>query len=543
MAGRRHTEDRRRWRAAAALALAGSLVPATAHAQLVPDLRGEVEENVLRIPQAGVVAPSEANRTELAPVAVPSTRPPPSEPDEGPTVITFDDTDPLDAAEDADTDSIDALIAASGAPDPDDPARFGRVEATGSVGPLARGTGSADENPFAPLGLRLGTFTVFTTLDLGVSHTRSQSTFENTGTTPLTYGTADSQGTFGEAALTLRGTSDWSRHALDWGFSGRLPVRLSGEAETEPTAQANAALRVDIDRETQLNLSGAYAYRKDDPGSAAVAIATDPLLFPGLGTVNDPVTQTISGAAGLQRQAGPFSALAEINGERQVHGDATLTDGRTVSQDDLDYTRYGARLRGGYSISPVLTPFAEIEYSRRVMDVRPDPAGIDRNAVRYALRLGTAFDRGEKLSGEIALGYVHEDIADATLGDIGGLSVAGALNWSPRRETDVSAGLSTSTTTSGSAGVSGALVYAANLGITHRARADLELNGGLNVEYDDVVGAAEDEITVGGTLGATWWFNRFAGLTGRVSHERTFSDDPAEESSSTNAFVGVRLQR
>jgi len=523
--------------------MAGSLVPATAHAQLVPDLRGEVEENVLGIPQSGVVAPSEATGTEPAPAGFPRPRPSTAEPDDEPTVITFDESDPFDTAEDADADSIDALIAASGAPDPDDPTRFGRVEATGSVGPLARGTGSADEDPFAPIGLRLGTFTVFTTLDLGISHTRSQSTFENTGTTPLTYGTADSQGTFGEAALTLRGTSDWSRHGLDWGFSGRLPVRLSGEAETEPTAQANAALRIDIDRETQLNVTGAYSYRKDDPGSAAVAIATDPLLFPGLGTANDPVTQNFSGAVGLQRQAGPLSALAEINGERQVHGDATLTDGTTVSQDDLDYTRYGVRLRGGYSISPALTPFAEVEYSQRIMDERPDPAGIDRNAVRYALRLGTAFDRGEKLSGEIALGYVHEDVSDATLADIGGLSVSGALNWSPRRETEVSAGLSTSTTTSGDADVSGALVYAANLGVTHRARADLELNGGLNVQFDDVVGAGEDEITVGGTVGATWWFNRFVGLTGRIAHERTFSDDTAQESNSTNAFVGVRLQR
>jgi hypothetical protein len=521
------------------------MAPAMAHAQLVPDLRGEVEENVLGIPRPGTATSPEAADVTAAPAALPGARPGASVLDGQPAAVTFDNAEPFDADDDTgdDADAVGALIENAEEPDPDDPARFGRTEAVGSIGPLATGTGSVDEDPFAPLGLRLGTFTVFTTLDLGVSHTRTRSTFANVGATPQTYGTADTQGTFGEAALTLRGTSDWSRHAVDFGFSGRLPVRVSGEADTEPEARADAALRMDIDRETQLNLSAAYAYRKDDPGSAAVAIATDPLLFPGLGTTDDPVTQTFSGAVGLQRQAGPFSALAEINGERQVHDSATLTDGTVVSQDDLDYVRYGGRLRGGYSVSPLLTPFAEIEYSQRVMDVRPDPAGIDRNAARYALRLGTAFDGGEKLSGEIALGYVWEDLADAALADIGGLSVVGSLNWSPRRQTNVSAGIGTTTTTSGAADVSGALVYAANLGVTHRARADLELNGALNIEYDDVTGAAEDEITVGGTVGATWWFNRFVGLTGRIGHERTYSDDPTEETGTTNAFVGVRLQR
>lgn len=531
------------------------LLPATAvlcvaypaHAQLVPDLRGDVEENILGLPST---APSPDGLTETTTTSAPTTASG-SEPlapatlgarTEGPDLSAQLSGPTLVDVSGADEEGEDeALITGSVDPLAED-RRFGRAEAVQPAGPVQARNATGEEAPYAPLGLRVGTFDVNVTLDIGVTHLRTTSTFEDPGP-PAILRETESEGSFGEAALSLTASSDWSRHALELGFDGRLPFQISGDEDQEPSVSTDALLRLDIDRDTFLTASGRYSYTQTDPSSAAVEDAIDPIRFPGVGTANEPVVQTFSGALALQRQAGPVSATAEVNALRQTVGAARLSTGAAVSQDDLNFTRYGGRLRGGYSISPVLTPFVEVEASQRVMDERPDSAGLDRNATLYALRLGTAFDRGEKLSGEVAVGYVWEDIADASLADIGGLSVSADVSWSPRRETDIGFGIATATTTSSDADTSGALVYAANLGVLHRARANLTLNGEVSLQYEDVVGAGEDTVTAAGFVGATYWFNRFMGLTGRVGHERTFSDDPTEESHTTNAFVGLRLQR
>lgn len=538
-------DSQKRWIIALA-ALATTAGPAAG--QVLPELRGDVEENVLRLPTfrtpttASIAAPTEPDEARTPIDLVPGGRPQSADPfGEPDLLVDADDAAQIEAAL-GDEDAVADLITGSIEDQAAFGGRVGRVAAVGSVGALQSGSGSSDPDPYAPLGLRLGTFDVTTTLDLGLTYARTKDTFE-INTTPTTYGSQVTDGFFSEAALRVDAVSDWSRHQLRFGFNGRLPIRLSGDEEGDPSADVDAALRLDLDRETTLTLSARYGYTQDDPGSAAVFAATDVTLFPDVRTVNDPERQSFGGGATLERRAGPLSALAAIDVERQIHGDADLSNGTSIAQDDLDFTRYGGRLRGGYAISPVLTPFVEVEYSRREMDQRPDTGGFDRNSTRYALRLGTRFDRGEKLNGEIAVGYVWEDLADARLADIEGISVNADLNWSPVRETDVRLGFATTTTASGTEDVSGSLVYGADLGVTHRARANLELNADAGLDYEDVMGAGEDTVTASAGVGATWWFNRFMGMTGRLGYERTFSDDPDEESETQSAFIGLRLQR
>lgn len=414
--------------------------------------------------------------------------------------------------------------------------------AVGPVGPTQRGVGGADPDPYGPLGLRIGTFDVTTTLDLGVTALRTKSTEEDAGA-PGTFIETIDEGIIGEAALSLAATSDWSRHELELTADGRLPFARSGDADAEPLLDLGAALRLDLGTDTTLTARGGYGFDREDPSSAAVLAATDPVMFPDVGIGDAVDVHRFDGALTLARQIGPVAGEVEINAEREIHAAARLTDGTVIAQDDLDFTRVGARMRGGLDTGAVVTPFIEAEISQRIMDEPVDSGGIDRNALRYAARAGLAFDRGEKLNGEIAAGYVYEDLADPGLTDIAGVSVAGALNWSPARGTDVRLGLSTSTTTSGSDDVSGSVVYAATAGVTHRARANLQFDGQANLTYDDVTGNAEDTLTASGFAGATWWLNRIVGLTGRIGYERTFSDDPGERGETVSGFAGIRMQR
>ena len=65
-----------------------------------------------------------------------------------------------------------------------------------------------------------------------------------------------------------------------------------------------------------------------------------------------------------------------------------------------------------------------------------DTLGFERSYDSYGGRAGVEVDLGEKLNGEIALGYETYRFDDDRLDDLSGLTIDGLLNWSPQRGTE-----------------------------------------------------------------------------------------------------------
>ena len=385
--------------------------------------------------------------------------------------------------------------------------------------------GTPEDDPYAAPGIPVGSFILRPTLDLGLTGQRDN------GTNSL----------LGDSALRLDLSSDWSRHELNITAEGQLQKTLNGEG-LDPEFSVEATGRFDLGATTTLTATFGYSYQEDDPQSAAFLAATDPALIPAVTGVNDPVTQVLQGSLGVRQEFGRLFTEVGVSAAHETYGDAELSDGSAIPQSDLDNTTIDGRLRLGLEASAVFSPFVEASYGLRRMDETPDSGGMNRDAVRYGLRLGTGMDLGEKLSGEGSAGYRVEDLADAALQDIAGVSVDASLNWSPRRGTDVDLQLSTSTEPSGISGNSGALLYLADLGVTHQLRANLTAEAGFTAEYrHDQSGT--DETTLGAELALTYWFNRFAGMTTRIGHEQVLSPDPAGRTKTTTAYLGLRLQR
>ncbi|MCI5074672.1 outer membrane beta-barrel protein [Oricola sp.] len=451
-----------------------------------------------------------------------------------------DDPSASDAGSDIWTMEDEAAASVPGDPEmaQDDAARS-RLMPTGAIGPVQGGGATREDDPFSAPGVQLGSFVLRSTLDVGFSAKAETANTESGAPPVVTESTTRSLPLDGALALELE--SDWARHAMGMSVDGNLQRDLEN-GTMEPALSAEATGRLDIGADATLTGTLSYAYALDDPQSAAFVAATDPSLVPAVSGVNKPATQTVGGSLVLARDTGGLFGEVEIAATHEMYGDAELSDGAVISQSDLDNTVIDGRLRVGFHASPVFAPFVQGSYGTRRMVHTPDSGGYDRDAMRYALQLGTQVDLGEKLNGEIAAGYVLEDVADAALDDIGGISVAATVNWSPRRETDVSLGLSTTTETSGKSGEGGALVYAADLGVVHRARSYLTAEASLGVEYRDAESGA-DETTVSAEATFTHWFNRFAGLVTQFGHERVFSGDPLQRSTTTTARVGLRLQR
>jgi len=400
-----------------------------------------------------------------------------------------------------------------------------RASPAAPADPIQGGGSTPEDDPYAAPGILVGSFILRPTLDVGLTGQR-----ENSADTLL-----------GDSALRLDLNSDWARHELSIAAEGQLQKTLNGEG-LDPEFAVDATGRFDLGATTTLTATFGYSYQEDDPQSAAFIAATDPALIPVVTGVNDPVTQVLQGSLGLRQEFGRLFTEVGVSAAHETYGDAELSDGSSIPQSDIDNTTIDGRLRLGIEASAVFSPFAEASYGLRRMDETPDSGGVDRDAVRYALRLGTGIDLGEKLSGEVSAGYTVEDVADAALQDIAGVSVDASLDWSPRRGTDVNLQLATSTEPSGEAGDSGALLYLADLGVTHRLRANWTAEAGFTAEYRHDR-SSPDETTLGAELALTYWFNRFAGMTTRIGHEQVLSADPAERSKTTTAYLGLRLQR
>jgi hypothetical protein len=328
-------------------------------------------------------------------------------------------------------------------------------------------------------------------------------------------------------------TSDWSRHQLTVTGEGTWQRNVSGSGETEPTADIEAALRLDLSEQTTATLKAGYHFERED--------STDPNAISNA-SVQSGIDQYTLGA-GIERDFGILRGSAKIDFDRYVYGDAELDNGGTLSLKDRNRNAGAVTVRVGYELSPALIPFIEASAGKSIYDLRKDTLGFERSYDSYGARAGIEADLGEKLNGEIALGYQTYRFDDNRLDDLKGFTVDGTINWSPQRGTNIAYGISTGLEPSTTAGESGAMVYTLSSRATHELRTALvaRLSNSLTLR-NFPSGSSDDEKVWATGAGLTWDLNRYLALTGDVSYEHT-TRDSGPATNIARVGVGLTLRR
>ena len=376
---------------------------------------------------------------------------------------------------------------------------------------------NAEDDPFAPLGIRVGTFTWVPMIEQGVEATISG------GTTTYSSSTT----------LSLEGTSDRS--------SGSDTI--TGFVRYNQPFDSTVAEDIEFGGTLSSSFDFADGWRGTVDGSVdrQRESATAPVALPGV--PDRPYRTLASGTLGLEKTVGKARGRLAASVERADYEDATLSTGVTFSQKDRNNTLLTASLRTGYEISPALIPFLEIEGGRRLYDLDLDRNGYNRDSTRLSLRAGTAFDFGEKLGGEISAGWMRETFDDDRLAAVSGLRLDASVNWSPVRETLVALNVSSVVEGTTDPGASGSIRYDANLNVSRQIFANLLAEGRLGIGYRDFSGTGAYDVIYSGEAGATWWVNRNLGLTGRARYEQTVSSDPTRDNDELTIFAGIRARR
>lgn len=407
---------------------------------------------------------------------------------------------------------LDQLDDDSNARAPRDNVRTGAIEAQNRRN---------DDNPYAPLGLRLGSFLLTPTLEQGLTWTSNAS------------GSAGgSAALLSETTLRLNAASDWSRHGASVQADGNYRKSLSGESISEINGGISGDLRFDLANGYTARVGAGYRAR---PESASSPV--------DLGNVTSrPLRQSFTGTAGLSHDVGKLGLGLSGEVTRDLFGDADLAGGGRLSQRDRNATLASATLRTSYEISPALKPFIEGEIGRRFYDQKIDANGYERSANRYGLRGGIALDLGEKLRGEFAAGWLTERPDDQRLAAISGPSINARLSWSPMRGTTVDLNGSTSVESTTTSGQTGSLLYSGSVGVTREIRANLTGNALVGLDLRNYSGGGRD-LVMRGEASLTWWMNRYTGITGRARHELQRSTLAGRDYDATSVFLGMTLQR
>ncbi|MCO5135840.1 MAG: outer membrane beta-barrel protein [Phyllobacteriaceae bacterium] len=386
-------------------------------------------------------------------------------------------------------------------------------ESTGSV---------TRDDPFAPLGLRIGSWRAFSTLEQTAGYS------SNIDGAAMGDGAAFSRT---DASLSLQ--SDWSRHSARIDAAGTIRQNFDGSDEIVPNGSVSGELTLDLVDGWQTNTRLAYEYDTESATSTAITV-------PAASRTGFHTATASSSIARTDRKL-----LFSLRGvaQRTDYNWIDLEDGSTVSQGDRNNTLLTATARAGYEASPAFTPFVEVEGGIRRYDLARDRNGEDRNATILAARGGVGLDFGEKLTGEVSAGYRVEDYADPALVNLEAITIDGNLAWSPHRDTTVTLSASTGFSGATTAGDNGSVVRSANIGIERRAndRLTLAANGGVQHTAPDNGDPAQTLWTAG--AGFSYWLNRFMAITGSVEHTNQQSESPALTYDATSVRAGIRLQR
>ncbi len=390
--------------------------------------------------------------------------------------------------------------------------------------PKKRKAHSEPDDPYAALGVHAGAFTLFPAIELIGGYDSNPS-----------HATGSKGASLYTVAPELRAQSNWSRHELKADLRGSY---TGYSPDTEPTLSrpyinGKADGRVDVTKNTRIDLGTRVLVSTDNPNS--------PNLQAGLAKL--PMFTTFGGNAGFGHRFNRFDVSIKGDAERTAYQNSTLTDGSTASNDARNYNQYGGTLRGGYELSPGVTPFVEAGADTRRHDLNADLAGYQRDSKGLTGRVGSTFELSRLLTGEIALGYTRRNYEDPRLAPLKGLIGDASLIWTANALTNVKLTAKSTVGESTVPGVSGVLYRDVGLQVDHSFRRWLIGSVKLGFGLDGYDGMSREDKRFTAGAGLTYKLNRSAQIKGEFRQDWLRSNVTGNDYSASIFLLGLRIQQ
>lgn len=341
------------------------------------------------------------------------------------------------------------------------------------------------------LGIRTGGFTVFPRLPFDIVHDDN------------VFAADDDR----QAATTLRlrpeivATSNWSRHALQAHARAQIDRNLDFDSENTTDWTMGGAGRLDVVRGSSITFAADYAHDHE----ARTAAGADP-------TARRPIAFDLASASlGAERAKGRLRVSARAAILRYDYRDGLSDLGAVIEQDNRDRTITRLTGRTDYALSPGTALFVQVSSDDR--DYRRVVGGPSRTSSGYETLAGVNFELGALIRGEVAAGYIRQNIEDAAYGDLDDFGGRAKLSWFPTQLTTVTAAAARTVEDTGVIGSAGALRTDLSLGVDHELLRNLILTAQATYADDAYNGLARTDTRYGAGVRAVYRINRRYGFT------------------------------
>ena len=378
------------------------------------------------------------------------------------------------------------------------------------------------EDPYAPLGIRLGGLTLFPLVGQSIGYD------SNPNRTRI-----NRQGSFvSQTEGELRVQSDWSRDELTGFLRGAYNEYPSNPGASRPEGAGRIGYRHDVTRDTQLDAEAHYlidTQRPDSPDLNA-DVRERPIVF------------TSGASAGATQRFNRLIVGVRGTVDRADYEDARLSNGLVQDQSDRNVTQVGGRLRVGYELHPGFVPFVEAVADTRIYDRRIDNTGFARSSDGVGASLGTTFEITRLLTGEISAGAIARRYEDRRLGDLVSPLANGSLVYALTPLTTVRATAQAGVDETTIPNATGVRTLRGSLEVAHDLRRNLTLTAGVTASDYEYQGVGINERSFGALLRADYRLNRQVTLRASYTYDRLESTFANSSYDANVVLLGVRLQ-
>nr|WP_316179694.1 outer membrane beta-barrel protein [Bradyrhizobium sp. SZCCHNRI1009] len=378
-----------------------------------------------------------------------------------------------------------------------------------------------EEDPYEPKGITVGNFILKPAFEM------SSGFDSNPGRVPQGKGSA-----FVSVAPVLLVRSQFERHLLNAdvrvGYIDYAKLRQL----SRPTVDAKVNGRYDITDTFALNGEGHVAVDADDPGTPRFAGRFARI----------PLASTVGGSAGVTKRFEEVEVSTKAAIDRVAFQNAPLVDGQIVSNADRNFVQYGSQSRITYNLTPEIRPFVDVAVDRRVHDIAVDAEGFRRDSTGTAVEAGVTFNYADKLTGDVAVGYLTRRYQDPMLKPVNGFIADANLTWQFAKETAIALGAKSQVVEITEPGISGVLKRDVTVGVEHQFEPWLIGTFLAGYGEDAFTGTTRVDNRYLVELGMLYKFSRLLQLRASVRREETRSNFRENNLSATVVQVGARVQ-
>ncbi|BAM92447.1 conserved hypothetical protein [Bradyrhizobium oligotrophicum S58] len=378
-----------------------------------------------------------------------------------------------------------------------------------------------EEDPYEPKGITVGNFILKPAFEM------SSGFDSNPGRVPKGAGSG-----FVSVAPVLLVRSQFERHLLNAdvrvGYIDYAKLRQL----SRPTVDAKVNGRYDITDTFALNGEGHVAVDADDPGTPRFAGRFAKI----------PLASTVGGSAGVTKKFEDFEVSTKAAIDRVAFQNASLMDGQIVSNADRNFVQYGSQSRVTYNLTPEIRPFVDVAVDRRVHDIAVDAEGFRRDSTGTAVEAGVTFGYADKLTGDVAVGYLTRRFQDPLLKPVNGFIADANLTYQYAKETAIMLGAKSQVVEITEPGISGVLKRDVTVGVEHQFEPWLVGTFLAGYGQDAFTGTTRVDNRYLVELGMLYKFSRLLQFRASVRREETRSNFRENDLSATVVQVGARVQ-